>query len=431
MKRILACACACVLAATTLLSCSKTEEKSKSNADVNKLTVWTWDPNFNVYAIKKAAELYAKDHPGFTVEVTEVLSDDIEAKLTTIASAGDLSTLPDVFLMQDNSFKKYATYYPELFTDLTNSGIDFSEFAESKAAYSTLDGKHYGIPFDNGAVINCVRTDYLEKAGFTAADFNDITWEEYIEKGKIVRDKAGVPMLTAQAGSPDQLLIMLYSAGAALFKDDGSVYISDNDILKKCMDLYVTMVKEKILVEVTDWDQYIASINNGTTVSAMQGCWIMASVVAQPDQSGKWSVINMPKLSGIDGATNYSANGGSSWAISSNCANTDLAIDFFKKTFAGSTELYDDLISKGALATWAPAADSETYNQPVDFFNGEHVYATIVDFSTRIPSYATSPFHYDARDAVGVALSNIIQRGADMDKELKSAQEIVEFNMQG
>ncbi len=431
MKRILACACACVLAATTLLSCSKTEEKSKSNADVNKLTVWTWDPNFNVYAIKKAAELYAKDHPGFTVEVTEVLSDDIEAKLTTIASAGDLSTLPDVFLMQDNSFKKYATYYPELFTDLTNSGIDFSEFAESKAAYSTLDGKHYGIPFDNGAVINCVRTDYLEKAGFTAADFNDITWEEYIEKGKIVRDKAGVPMLTAQAGSPDQLLIMLYSAGAALFKDDGSVYISDNDILKKCMDLYVTMVKEKILVEVTDWDQYIASINNGTTVSAMQGCWIMASVVAQPDQSGKWSVINMPKLSGIDGATNYSANGGSSWAISSNCANTDLAIDFFKKTFAGSTALYDDLISKGALATWAPAADSEAYNQPVDFFNGEHVYATIVDFSTRIPSYATSPFHYDARDAVGVALSNIIQRGADMDKELKSAQEIVEFNMQG
>ena len=195
------------------------------------------------------------------------------------------------------------------------------------------------------------------------------------------------------------------------------------------MDLYVTMVKEKILVEVTDWDQYIASINNGTTVSAMQGCWIMASVVAQPDQSGKWSVINMPKLSGIDGATNYSANGGSSWAISSNCANTDLAIDFFKKTFAGSTELYDDLISKGALATWAPAADSETYNQPVDFFNGEHVYATIVDFSTRIPSYATSPFHYDARDAVGVALSNIIQRGADMDKELKSAQEIVEFNI--
>ena len=435
MKRMLMGACACVLAAATLLSCSKSEggaaETEQAAADVNKLTVWTWDPNFNVYAVQKAAELYAKDHPGFTVEVTEVLSDDIEARLTTIASAGDLSTLPDVFLMQDNSFKKYATYYPELFTDLTNCGIDFSQFAESKTAYSVLDGKHYGIPFDNGAVINCVRTDYLEQAGFTPEDFNDITWEEYIEKGKVVREKAGVPMLTAQAGSTDQLLMMLYSAGAALFHDDGSVYIADNDVLKKCMELYVEMVQEGVLVEVTDWDQYIASINNGTTASALQGCWIMASVIAQPDQSGKWSVINMPRLSDVPNATNYSSNGGSSWAISSNCANVDLAVDFFKSTFAGSTELYDDLISKGALATWAPAANSEAYNQPVEFFNGEAVYAKIVDFATRVPSYATSPFHYDARDAVGVALSNIIQRGADMESELADAQSFVEFNMQG
>ena len=38
-------------------------------------------------------------------------------------------------------------------------------------------------------------------------------------------------------------------------------------------------------------------------------------------------------------------------------------------------------------------------------------------------------FYYDARDAVGTALSNIIQTGADMDSELQTAQETVEFNM--
>ena len=31
----------------------------------NTLTVWTWDLNFNVYAIEKAAEIYAQDHEGF------------------------------------------------------------------------------------------------------------------------------------------------------------------------------------------------------------------------------------------------------------------------------------------------------------------------------------------------------------------------------
>ena len=103
---------------------------------------------FNVYAIQKAAEIYAQDHEGFKVEVSEVQSDDIETRLTTAVSAGDLSTLPDIFLMQDNSFQKYATNYPDIFTDLTDSGIDFGEFSSAKVAYSTLDGKNYGIPFD-------------------------------------------------------------------------------------------------------------------------------------------------------------------------------------------------------------------------------------------------------------------------------------------
>jgi ABC-type glycerol-3-phosphate transport system substrate-binding protein len=300
-----------------------------SSDDDNTLTVWTWDPNFNVYAIKKAAEIYAQDHEGFKVEVSEVQSDDIETRLTTAVSAGDLSTLPDIFLMQDNSFQKYATNYPDI------------------------------------------------------------------------------------------------------FNEDGSVNIVDNKALKPILEIYSQMVKDGTLVEVTDWDQYIASINNGTTAGVINGCWIMASITANEDQSGKWAITNMPKLDGVDGATNYSNNGGSSWAISSNCKKQDLAIDFMKSTFAGSTALYDDIIAKGALATWAPAGDSEAYAQPVAFFSDDPVYAKIVDFATKTPSNITGAFYYDARDAVGTALSNIIQTGADMDSELQTAQETVEFNMGG
>lgn len=407
------------------------EEVSGSGGD-NTLTVWTWDPNFNVYAIEKAAEIYAVNgHEGFTVQVEEVLSDDIETRLTTAVSAGDLSTLPDIFLMQDNSFQKYATNYPDLFTDLTDSGIDFSQFSEAKVAYSTVDGKNLGIPFDNGAVINAIRTDLIEQAGLTLEDFTDITWSQYMELAKQVLDATGVPMLTSQAGSPDLIMEMLQSCGASLFNEDGSVNIVGNDALKECMEIYAQMVADGTLVEVTDWDQYIASLNNGTAASALNGCWIIASITPQEDQSGNWQITNMPKLERQDNATNYSNNGGSSWVISSNCADTDLAIDFMNSTFAGSTELYDDLIQKGALATWAPAGDSEAYAQPVEFFANQEIYALIVDYATQTPSNITGPFYYDARDAVGVALSNIIQSGADMDSEIASAQETVEFNMGG
>ena len=399
--------------------------------DENTLTVWCWDPNFNIYAINKAAEIYAKDHEGFNVKVTEIQSDDIETKLTTAMSAGDLSTLPDIFLMQDNSFQKYATNYPDIFVDLTDKGIDYTQFSEAKVAYSTLDGKNYGVPFDNGAAISCYRTDMLEQAGYTVDDFTDITWDDFMEKAKVVKEKTGQPLLTQQAGSTDIIMMMIQSVGASCFTEDGKANIVDNEAVKKAVEIYSQMVKDGTLLEVTDWDQYVASINNGTVAGVINGCWIMATVTAQEDQSGKWAVTNMPKMEGVGEASNYSNNGGSSWAVTSNCKTPDVAVDFLKSTFGGSTELYDDLIAKGALATWAPAGDSDVYNQEVPFFSNDKVYAKIVDFATKTPSNVTGPFYYDARDAIGVALSQITQQGIDIGTALQEAQDTVDFTMGG
>ena len=425
LKKVLA----CLLAGTMVMSMASVMTAGAASDEDNKLTVWTWDPNFNIYAINKAAEIYAKDHEGFTVEVTEIQSDDIESKITSAVQAGDLSTLPDIFLMQDNSFQKYVTFYPDVFTPLTDSGIDFSQFSAAKVAYSTLDDTNYGVPFDNGAVINCLRTDLLEQAGYTVDDFTDITWSDYMEKAKVVLEKTGLPMLTAQAGSPDIIMEMLQSCGASLFNEDGTGNIAENDVLKKCVEIYAQMVADGTLVEVTDWDQYISSLNSSTVASTFNGCWIMASIQVAEDQAGKWAITNMPKLDDVENATNYSNNGGSSWAISSNTSHKDLAVDFLNATFAGSTELYDDVISKGALATWAPAGESDAYNVPVDFYGGDTVYAKIVDFATKTPANTTGAFYYDARDAVGTALSNITQTGADVDSELETAQETLDFSM--
>ena len=329
--------------------------------------------------------------------------------------------------MQDYSYHKDVTSFPDVFTELTESGIDFTQFSAGKLADSTVDGKNYGVPFDNGATIMAIRSDIVEEAGLTTDDFKDITWSKFMELAKTVKDKTGTPMLTTSGGS-ELVLEMLQSAGASPIVD-GEVKIADNEVLKQAVEVYAQLVNEGYMTEYTDWDQYIASMNNGDAAGVINGCWIMASITANEDQSGKWAITNMPKLDGVDGATNYSNNGGSSWAISSNCKKQDLAIDFMKSTFAGSTALYDDIIAKGALATWAPAGDSEAYAQPVAFFSDDPVYAKIVDFATKTPSNITGAFYYDARDAVGTALSNIIQTGADMDSELQTAQETVEFNM--
>ena len=426
-KKLLAMLLTGVMAAS-MMTCL---EASAAAEDENTLVVWCWDPAFNIYAMKEAEKVYQQDHPDFVLDVQEVLSDDVETKITTAAAAGDLSTLPDIFLMQDNSYQKYISYYPDVFTDLTDA-INYDNFGTAKAAYSVVDGKHYAVPFDNGAAIGAYRVDMLEQAGLTLDDFTDVTWSEWIELGKKVKEATGNPILTVQAGSPDIIMEMLQSAGASLFNEDGSVNIVGNDVLVESMEVYQKMIEEGVCVEVTDWDQYIASIQNGTVAGTINGCWIIGSITAAEDQSGLWGVTNVPRLERAEGATNYTSNGGSSWAVCTNSKNPELAIDFLNSTFAGSVEFYDTILpSAGAMATYLPAGDSPVYQEPQEFFGGQAIYADITEFAGKIPSNITGPFYYDARNAVGTALTNILQSGADLESELVSAQETVEFNMGG
>lgn len=395
------------------------------------LTVWCWDPSFNIYAMKEAEKIYQKDHPDFKLNIVETISDDVETKLTTAAAAGDLSTLPDIFLMQDNSYQKFLANFPEIYTDLTGK-VDFGDFAQAKVAYSVKDGKNYAVPFDNGAGIFAVRTDLIEKAGLKVEDFTDITWSKFIELGKKVKEATGLPMISQQAGSPDLICMMMQSCGASMLNEDGSAHITNNPQLKQAMETYVTLVKDGILNEVTDWDQYVASLNNSTVVGTVNGCWILASVQVKEDQSGKWAVTNVPALDSADGATNYTNNGGSSWGVSSSSKNPDLAIDFLAKTFGGSTELYDIILPKsGAMATYLPAAKSAVYQEPQPFFGGQKIYEDITAYAGRVPSNITGAYYYNARDAVGVALTNLIQSGADIDSEIANAQSTVEFDIAG
>ena len=416
-------------AAETSPAESATEAEGTDAADGEEvLTVWCWDPTFNVYAMKQAEAIYQKDHPNFKLDIQEKVYTDIEQNIITAAEADNYDTLPDIFLMQDNSFQKNIANYPEVFTELSDSGINFDDFSGGKLGDSTAEGKHYGIPFDNGASIMAIRSDMVEAAGLTVEDFKDTTWSEFMELAKKVVDANGVPMLTSSGGS-EIVIEMLQSAGASPIVN-GEVHLADNAALKKAIEVYKQLIDEGIMVDYTDWDQYIASMNKGDAAGVIQGCWIMSSIQAAEDQSGKWAVVNMPALDGIDGAINYANCGGASWAVSSNCQNTELAFDFLKSTFGGSVELYDDLLpNAGAISSYLPAAQSDIYNQTSDFYGGQAVYKDIVEFAGKVPAINYGAYYNDIRSALTDAITNVVQNGADIDEEIQNAQDTVEFNI--
>ena len=402
-------------AADSVTETESTEAEAADGEEV--LTVWCWDPTFNVYAMKQAEAIYQKDHPNFKLDIQEKVYTDIEQSIITAAEAGNYDTLPDIFLMQDNSFQKNIANYPEVFTELSTSGISFDDFSGGKLGDSTADGKHYGIPFD-----------MVEAAGLTVEDFKDTTWSEFMDLAKKVVDANGVPMLTSSGGS-EIVIEMLQSAGASPIVD-GKVHLVDNAALKEAINVYKMLIDEGIMVDYTDWDQYIASMNKGDAAGVIQGCWIMSSIQAAEDQSGKWAIVNMPALDGVDGATNFANCGGASWAVSSNCQNTELAFDFLKTTFGGSVELYDELLpNAGVISSYLPAAQSDVYNQNSDFYGGQAVYKDIVEFAGKVPAINYGAYYNDIRSALTDAITNVVQNGADIDGEIQNAQDTVEFNI--
>lgn len=408
---------------------SNDSEKSSDSGNSNKLTVWAWDQNFNIKSMQIAGEQYKKDHPDFELEVIETSSDDCQTKLTTAANAGDYSTLPDIVLMQDNSYQKYLKSYPDAFTELSDIDINWDDFGKLKQSYSMVDDKHYGVPFDNGAVIAAYRTDILAEAGYTVDDLTDITWSEFETIGKDVHDKTGKYLLTSEGTGGDVMMFIIQSCGENYVNEDGEAYIVGNDIAEKCVDIYTELVKNDVVKLVNNWDEYISTITSGEAAGVVNGNWITATLMTTEDQKGLWEITTMPSLDGVDSATHYANNGGSSWYITANCKNVDLAEDFLASTFGSSTEFYDAILPEtGAISCYLPAGESEAYNEPSEFFNNQPIFSTIVEYSSHIPEFTKTPYHYEARECINTAVVNIVN-GTSKDEALKEAQETLEFKM--
>ena len=419
-------AIAIVLVSLGACSKQKTETKALSSKGPVTLTVWCWDPNFNVYSMNEAAKIYKTINPNVTVNVVETSGDDLQQKLTTALSAKATDTLPDIILMQDNSAQKNILTYPDAFYDLTGK-VDLSKFSQFKVDVSTVNGKNYGVPFDNGATATFLRTDYIEKAGLKVSDFQNITWERFIELGKIVKAKTGVAMISSIANSPDLIMIMLQSSGSWVFDANGKTTIANNATMKEIVKVYKSMIDSGIMKLVTDWNEYTSTLTSGTIASTVNGVWIVGTIQGAKDQSGKWAVVNTPRLGAVAASVNASSNGGSGWMVLASSKHPDVAADFLGKTFAGSVELYQTILpTAGAISTWAPAATGAVYNEPQAFFGGQKIYSDIIGYSANVPKVKYGVYNYEARDAVATAIQAVL-KGEDIDKALATAQKSVEF----
>ncbi|GGA46654.1 extracellular solute-binding protein [Paenibacillus physcomitrellae] len=416
-----------LLLATFLLltACSSKSDNSASggsNGDSGKaISVWAWDPNFNIAAMKLAVEAYKKTDPDQQVDVVEYAQDDIIQKLNTGLNSGTTNGLPNIVLIEDYRAQSFLKAYPDAFYDLS-SLIKPEDYADYKIASSSLDGKQYGVPFDSGVAGLYVRTDYLKDAGYTTADLTNIDWGRYTEIAKDVKAKTGHDMLTQDPNDLGLIRMMIQSAGSWYTKEDGSTPdLKDNAALKDAFQTYKALMESDTVKITSDWSQFLAGFNSGDVATVPTGNWITPSVKAEASQSGKWEIVPMPKLKNTSSSVNATNIGGSSWYVL-NIPGKEKAAEFLQKTMGSDVALYQDMLKNvGVIGTLKAAGEGEAYKEGDDFFGGQKTVDDFTKWTQQIPRVNYGMNTYAIEDILVSEMQNYLN-GQDLDKVLADAQ---------
>lgn len=398
-----------------------TTDGKSAGGGSEEITVWAWDPQFNIDIMNNAAERYKKINPDVKINVVEMSKADLEQKLHTNLASKMTEGLPDIVLIEDYNAQKYLQSYPGSFADLTNE-FDYNEFSPYKVGLMTLDSKVYGVPFDSGATAFYYRSDLLEEAGFKPADLEDITWDRYIEIGKAVKEKTGKALLSFDKSDGGLIRVMMQSAGTWYFDADGNINLANNAALKEAMETYKKIIDANIIKPTSGWNEWVGAFNTGDVPSVTSGAWIIGSVKAAQDQSKLWSMAPTPRLN-VAESVNASNLGGSSWYVLESGKSKALALDFMKEIYAKDIDFYQDILVKnGAIACFTPAHVGAAYTAEDEFFNGQTIYSGLSEYMLKIPAINYGLYTYEADAAVMGQLEDVLSGKKTVDEALVAAE---------
>lgn len=384
------------------------------------ITVWAWDPNFNIDIMNRAAKIYQEKNPKVKFEIVDFAKADVEQKLLTNLASGVTSNLPDIVLIEDYNAQKYLQAFPGSFADLTKK-FDYSDFAPYKVELMSVDGKVYGVPFDSGVAGMFYRTDIIEKAGYSGKDLHNITWDRFVEIGKDVKAKTGVDMISYDAADSGALRIMLNSSGSWYFDENGRPDVQ-TPAMEASLEAWKKLYQSGTMRISNGWGDWVSGFQQGEVATVVTGVWIIGSIKSAADQAGKWAVAPAPRLD-MAGSVNASNLGGSSWYILDSSKEKKEAIKFMEATFGSDSDFYQQiLVNNGAVGSYLPSQKVGAYAEADAFFGGQKVFADFSDWMKKIPAVSYGMYTYEVSDAITAQMPAVVDESKSIKDALKAAQ---------
>ena len=321
------------------------KEQAASSQEGTELSFWTFqDLHMSFY--EKMAKLWNEENPDRKIIFKpEVLPfEDMHTKLLVSLQAG--TGAPDMVDIEIGKYPNFLKGNVQLIP--LNDVIDpvRDKFVTARLDIYSKDGQNYGLPFHVGASVIFYNTEILDAAGIDPYDIK--TWDDYMEAGKIVKQKTGKPMATVEVNGQWSFWPMIAERGSDLVDADGNV-ILDNETNIKTLEYLKELLDSGVAVAAPGGnhhaEEYYGFMNDGGAASMWMPMWYMNRFTDyMPDLSGKILILPMPRWT-PDGKRS-AGMGGTGTSVTNQARDVELAKDFLmfaKGSEEGNLVIWEDL----------------------------------------------------------------------------------------
>lgn len=358
-----------------LTGCSSSSSGGNGSGEQVKLVVWIWDSaqiglDMNMEAFKQA-------HPNIEIEYQLMGQTDLYQKFLIAANTGD--KMPDIVAVESSNLAQMVSI--DALYDLTEKTAPYRDkMVPFKWEDAMKDDKVYAMPWDSGPVVMFYRKDIFEAAGLPTEPEQVAerikTFEDYKEAGNLIKEKTGKAMFADSRTRSNNRFFetMMWQRGQWYFDKDGNVSLDAPEVIETG-EFYAGMVKDGLIVDAEAFSEnWLNAFADGNIATIVGAAWYdnLLSNLIDPDSSGKWGVVPMPKWSESDPYA--SANdGGSNLAINANSEHPEEAWAFIEFMLGREDSQLKMMEEGGFLPSLQTTFEDEAYAEPVEYFGNQPV----------------------------------------------------------
>lgn len=384
-----------------------------------EITVWSWD--VALAHLEAQAEKFQEKYPDVEFNFEEMGVSQVYQKMTTCLQSG--IGLPDIVSIEGEQMAKFGEKFPGKFEEFSDM-ISKEDFFPIKMAECTVDGKVIAYPWDSGPCGMFYRSDLFEEAGIKAEDI--ITWDDFIEAGKVLKDKTGADMLCmAESRNDNTYRMLMMQLGGFYFDAEGNPQVNSEASIR-AMEMCQRMYQEGITFNNSSWDDMVTGMSDDKFACIAEAVWMVGSIKdAVPDQEGKWAVMPLPRFDENQesmGAT----NGGSVLAVPSASKAPEAAKEFVKFCMEDIDANVEGFQNYGLYPSYLPALESEVFKEGDDYFGGQQIFDVFTEIGKTVPGVNYTENFAEAIEMSKNSVAKIILDNENVEKVLNDEQKEME-----